>query len=470
MNYRQVHLDFHTSEAIEGVGEAFDPAQFREMLKLGHVNSITLFSKCHHGWSYHPTKANRMHPHLNFDLLGAQIKAAHEIGVKTPVYISAGFDEKYARTHREHLVRTANETIVGTPDFMRPGYHKLCLNTPYLDILLEQVREVCENYDADGIFLDIVSVQPCYCPTCMTELEEAGGDPNCREDVMAQAERVYAHYVKRVREMVDSVKPGLPVFHNGGHIRRGRRDLAFSNTHLELESLPTGGWGYDHFPLSAAYARTLGMDFLGMTGKFHTSWGEFGGYKHPNALRYETSLSAATGAKCSVGDQLHPSGRMDPATYSIIGAAYSELEAKEPWLDGYRNLADIAVLGIEALNNYFEEKGLPPVGDDTPDRGCARILLEEHYLFDYIDCEASLEPYRLLILPDSAILDEALAEKLRAYVAGAEKCLQAAGREGRRTANLPSISVVTLSERANTVPIISVLVLHSVSCPRLPAS
>ena len=23
--------------------------------------------------------------------------------------------------------------------------------------------------------------------------------------------------------------------------------------------------------------RTLGMEFLGMTGKFHTSWGEFGG-------------------------------------------------------------------------------------------------------------------------------------------------------------------------------------------------
>lgn len=67
------------------------------------------------------------------------------------------------------------------------------------------------------------------------------------------------------------MKPGLPVFHNSGHQRRGRRDLAHVNSHLELESLPTGGWGYDHFPLSARYAQTLGMEFLGMTGKFHTS-------------------------------------------------------------------------------------------------------------------------------------------------------------------------------------------------------
>ncbi|MBQ8551374.1 MAG: hypothetical protein IJ428_01015 [Clostridia bacterium] len=36
---------------------------------------------------------------------------------------------------------------------------------------------------------------------------------------------------------------------------------------------------------------------------FHTSWGEFGGFKHPNALRYEAALSISQGAKCSIGDE-----------------------------------------------------------------------------------------------------------------------------------------------------------------------
>ena len=58
MRTRQVHLDFHTSEAIEGIGKDFSKEQFQEMLKKGHVNSITVFSKCHHGWAYHPSKAN----------------------------------------------------------------------------------------------------------------------------------------------------------------------------------------------------------------------------------------------------------------------------------------------------------------------------------------------------------------------------------------------------------------------------
>ena len=103
MNFRQVHLDFHTSEAIGGIGREFSKEQFQQMLKTGYVDSITVFSKCHHGWAYHPSVANETHPHLNFDLLGAQIEAAHEIGVKAPVYLSAGLDEKMARRHPECL-------------------------------------------------------------------------------------------------------------------------------------------------------------------------------------------------------------------------------------------------------------------------------------------------------------------------------------------------------------------------------
>ena len=50
--FRQVHLDFHTSEHIEGIGSRFSAENFATALREGHISSITLFSKCHHGWSY----------------------------------------------------------------------------------------------------------------------------------------------------------------------------------------------------------------------------------------------------------------------------------------------------------------------------------------------------------------------------------------------------------------------------------
>ena len=133
MRFRQVHLDFHTSEHIPAVGGRFDKAQFQQMLKEGHVDSITVFSKCHHGWSYHPTRTNEMHPTLTFDLLKAQIEACHEIGVNAPGYISAGYDEKYARLHPDHLLRSTPDSV---PDFSVPHYKLICLNTPLQERIL----------------------------------------------------------------------------------------------------------------------------------------------------------------------------------------------------------------------------------------------------------------------------------------------------------------------------------------------
>ncbi len=424
MRFRQVHLDFHTGEAIPSVGDQFSKEQFQRALKLGHIDSITLFSKCHHGWAYHPSKANEMHPNLHFDLLGAEIEAAHEIGVKTPVYLSAGLDEKMARRHPEWLIRNADETMAWTPDFTRPGYHRMCFNTPYLDYLLAQVAEVCQNYDADGIFLDIVAVVPCYCQHCVKTMRDRGWDPYDPQNAYKLAVETYLNYARRVRETVDQYRPGLPVFQNAGHLEIGNHEFVEVDTHLELESLPTGGWGYDHFPMSAAYARTLGVEFLGMTGKFHKSWGEFGGFKHPNALRYETALSLANGAKCSIGDQLHPNGKMEEATYKLIGSAYAEVEEKEPWCDHVESVADVAILSQEAVFHYLHPNDCPPGKNSWKgSTGAARMLLEGKYLFDVVDTESDFNKYKVLILTDDSKVDDALAEKLRAFVADGGKVL-----------------------------------------------
>ena len=413
MRFRQVHLDFHTSEHIEDIGKKFDKKQFQTALKKGHINSITLFSKCHHGWAYHPSKANEIHPHLDFDLLGAQIQAAHEIGVKTPIYLSAGLDEKMAHRHPEWLVRNLDESTTWAKDFTEPGYHKMCMSSPYLDYLVKQIEEVCKNYDADGIFLDIAGVQPCYCQNCIAEREELGLNPYDENDVLKHAEMVYKRYAEKTRAAVDKYKPNLSLFHNGGHIRQGRRDLVNYNTHLELESLPTGGWGYDHFPFSARYCQGLGVDYLGMTGKFHGSWGEFGGFKHPNALRFEVALAAANGAKCSVGDQLSPSGEMDMVTYDLIGSAYSELEEKEEWLDNVESVADIAIISPEAYVGDLSTGQMTKVDDSGS--GVCRIMLEGKYLFDVIDFESDLSKYKVIILPDVIRTDIDFAKRLREF-------------------------------------------------------
>ena len=82
---RQVHLDFHTSKYIPDIGVSFNKNQFQSALKKGNVESITVFAKCHNSMCYYPTKVGVMHPNLNFDLTGAMVDAAHEIGVRAPI-------------------------------------------------------------------------------------------------------------------------------------------------------------------------------------------------------------------------------------------------------------------------------------------------------------------------------------------------------------------------------------------------
>lgn len=427
MKYRQVNLDFHTSECIENIGKKFDKKQFQDMLKIGHINSITLFSKCHHGWSYHPTKVNEMRPHLDFDLLGAQIGAAHEIGVKTPVYISAGCDEKAFRAHEDwRYVGELNKKPI-MPDLKTPLFHGLCFNTPYLDYLCAQVEEVISKYDADGLFVDISAPKICYCETCRKQIEREGNDPNDRRTLWELAQRVYMNYTRRIAEAAHKYKKDISIFHNGGHIIRGRYDVLNANGHIEIESLPTGGWGYDDMQISTRYVQPTKKDFLVMTGKFHIAWGEFGSYKTDNALLYEATLAAALGGKVSIGDQLHPNGKFDELTYKKIGKAYEYIEKIEPWLDNVDFLCNIGVFSAESYATEHKVIDYKEYGDY--DIGVSRALNEGKYLYQFIDIESDFSKYKVIILPDIIKVSDKLRAKLNEFVRCGGK-LFATGKSG----------------------------------------
>jgi hypothetical protein len=46
---------------------------------------------------------------------------------------------------------------------------------------------------------------------------------------------------------------------------------------------------------------------------------------------------------------LHLNGEMNRDTYELIGAAYNEVEAKEPWCVGATPVSEVALVSSEAL-------------------------------------------------------------------------------------------------------------------------
>ncbi|GAB5560229.1 MAG: hypothetical protein SynsKO_18760 [Synoicihabitans sp.] len=412
---RQVHLDFHTSEHIPEIGKRFDKTQFQEALRIGRVNQINIFAKGHHSWSYYPTEVGTMHPHLDFDLLGAQIEACHEIGVRCPIYYTVGWSATDAEVHPDWCSRHADGSIKVNGEFDEPadslkpkpwGWKKLCAaaSGPYHAHMMAQVEEICRRYDVDGLWFDIYNDTACYCDSCRDRMATEGVDLEDEEAVLRSHTLSIKQHMQEMRDLIARHDPEATVYFNSathvGNSMQFRERLFDLNTQQELEDLPTVWGGYDKLPIEAKFHLGEGSPVLAMSGKFHKMWGEFGGFKHPDAITYEAAAMISHGAACNFGDQLHPSGEMDLGTYHNIGRAYAYVEQIE----------DYGIGGVP-----YAKLGLWLTLDDAADRGVATMLLEMHYDF-VIANPNNLDELNGLVIPSQSCLSPQDARAINGWV------------------------------------------------------
>lgn len=419
---KQVHLDFHTSPDILKIGGKFSKEQFQAALKKGKVESISVFAKCHHGMCYYPTKVGIKHPNLDFDLTGAMVNAAHEIGVKAPIYITAGWSETDAINHPEWRSKTEDgkdfmtlglaNSITKADTEKREGcaWHFLCLNDgEYAQHIYELTEEICKRYkEIDGLFFDICLVgMACYCHECQEGMKKMGLNPK----VKADAEHYYTikrkAFMKKCEDIMRKYHPNGTIFFNSGGADQYRPEYHENQTHFEMEDLPTAWGGYDKLPIRAKYFSRSDKSSIGMTGKFHLSWGEFGGFKSKEALRYEISTMAMYGVGCSIGDHMHPDGEMEMQTYENIGYAYDYLDTISPYCYNGKATARVGVW----LSN-----------DENSCEGVSNILLENQIDYEII-FDNDFEEFDTVIFPDKSVVDDDALDKINTYISKGGKVL-----------------------------------------------
>ncbi|QBD83086.1 hypothetical protein EPA93_46845 [Ktedonosporobacter rubrisoli] len=419
---RQVHLDFHTSPDIPDVGADWDADHFIETLTRARVNSITVFAKCHHGMNYYPTRIGTVHPSLKFDLLGAQIEACHRAGIRCPIYLSVCWDVAAAERHPEwrQIDKDGRQMGGGPFDAYFTNWPYLCVNTAYADELIAQTEELLANYDCDGFFYDILlyNDEGCLCTNCLRDMRDKGLDPQNSEHRQRHNNEVARTFMRRISNVIREKVPHAGIFFNS------RWGLLFADeaqyySQVEIESLPTGGWGYDFYPLWSRYGRDFGLPMLGMTGRFHESWADWGGLKHPDALRFECAGILATGGAISVGDQLHPRAQLNEAVYDVIGEAFGEVEAVERYCIDARPVSQVALLILEenaAKAKLNSGRGIL--------EGASLMLLELHQQFDVITERCpDFSKYDVIVVPDEGHALPGVVERLKAFVAGGGKLL-----------------------------------------------
>ncbi len=430
---RQIHLDFHTGPDIFDVGAQFNAREFAATFKAAHIDSVTVFAKCHHGHLYYKTSRPERHPGLpkSLDLLAEQVDALHGAGIRAPIYISILCDEYAANTHPEWIARDAQGAPVRRPSgIFNPGWQILEMTSPYQEYLAEQTSEVLKLFKpVDGIFFDMCWDQPSTNRYFMEAMRRAHLDPESSADRDRLALQVSRDYMKRFYRMVQSSSPGASVFFNARSLDKLAPEIS-TFSHVEIEALPTGGWGYLYFPRHVRHVRTLGRPYLGQTARFHKSWADFGGIKPYAALEYETSLMMAHAAACSIGDQLHPRGKLEQPAYDLVGKAYGRVEEREPWLRGAVPITQIGVLQTSGAGVRTEE-------------GVTQMLTQLKHQFDIISPAHKFSDYELLILPDAVELDAATAKRLSAFLrqGGAMLATGTAGLSDNAQKALPQLGI-----------------------------
>jgi Hypothetical glycosyl hydrolase 6/Beta-galactosidase trimerisation domain len=419
--WRKIIVEFHNSQHMPRVAERFNADEFGDRLLEARVGGALVWAKDMFGYSYYPSAYGPVHPGLSFDLLGAQVGALRKRKIAVYAYFMVTWNYELGERRPEWLVFNRDRTT-DLPKFdetfgcsvKKRGCitSSLCLaHEDFVKLELAHIQEFVSRYELDGVWIDGNTSPPCYCHECLRQLRAKGLDPL---DIGVQRDHKIALHLsllQRIHQVVKEARPECEVdIQNNGAYGLAERVRFMDYTDLEAPFTDVNfQYGYYYAPTVVRYARTFGLANYCLTYRFQIFWGDFGGLKLPSQLLTEFATIAANGARCNVGDQMHPSGRLDPAVYHVIGQAYRHIEQLEPYLDQAVPVTEAALL----------TSGRPLESPCTETNfGWVKLLIESRVQFDIVEPMAEWERYGLLISSDELAVDEQTAARLNAFVAG----------------------------------------------------
>ncbi|MFW5798798.1 MAG: alpha-amylase family protein, partial [Planctomycetota bacterium] len=400
--------DFHTMPACPDVGAGFDVDAFVDHLQRCGVDYVVFPARCNLGMAYYNTEVGIRHPSLEYDLLGRLVEACNDVGIAVTAYINVGLSHEEGLRNRGWL-KVSPEGKVYHDQRLGSFFRLMCYNTGYAEHLLAMVREVVSGYGVAGLFLDCLHRTPCIGHECIDEMKQRGMDWSDTRQQECFARDSQVRMARRIAEQARAVRDDLLLYFNGVAFE----DQADIGTYLEYECLPTGGWGYEMLPYFSRYLRKLGKPVLNMTGRFHRSWGDFGGIRTEASLEYDLLKGLANTLPPTVGGHYHPRGDINRAVNTLVEKLYTTLHKLEPWTHDAEALADVAVVFPPGFHSPHQDEFVPAVHSVS---GATRMLCELKQQFDVVSKNLDLAGYRVLVLPDEVTVDDPLAEKLRAHL------------------------------------------------------
>ncbi len=426
MNFpqRALFFDFHTMPANPDVGKNFNMEEISGQFHRIGAEYVVFPARCNLGTAYYHTDIGIRHAAMQRDLLTELTAACHRKKIRISAYINGGLSHEEGLRHRDWLVlRPDGKTYTENP--FNSFFRQMCYNSAYGDHLEAMAVEVIQHCDVDGLFIDCMQTDPCIGIECLEAMEKEGVDWKDENQLFAFNFRKIVHMATRISNAVRKIKPEALLYFNGVDFEAQQQ----IGSYLEFECLPTGGWGYETLQVGARYLRTLGKPVLNMTGRFHRSWGDFGGIRTESSLEYDCLYGVANALGTTIGDHFHPRGDINHPVMEMDARIYDRLEKIESWCKGAVPLTDMAIVMSKPYwGAHWRTTEARMVYEREWNAICAasRMLCELKQQFNVVSHASDWKQYPLLILPDYTPMERENKARIKQHLDANGKILASA--------------------------------------------
>lgn len=433
---KRVLLDFHIPEWNNEILSEFNVKDLVEKYDKYNIDCIFFYAKDHYGHCYYKTDIGHRHKMMeDRDFFGEFIKEA-----KKKDYITGGYyainwqlnvaDEDYwAKDKNGNYIRHREDNV--------SRWNQVCYNSQsYLKFCLDQLTEILSSYSLDAIWLDMLNYPfdriACYCDNCRKAFKEKYGHDNLPpepswdkvwRDFLDFRFNANHQFAWNLREHIEKINPEIAIIFNYHGAPKdnwlvGQKPVMHSSySDYASHEIYPGMFGSMYPSIVPRFLKSLhrGKPVEILTFRFNQRWDYT--VKPLAQYKWEIMNAAMHGCHIMTVDQPLHNGKLDEAAYELIKEGYDYIKSKS-------NLYKGSPTKFSAI--YFSQKSRDFYAREDKENysmsfyGAVKMLIEEHLpvdiLFDENIDSIDFNEYRLLVLPNTAILNEVETNKIKKFV------------------------------------------------------
>lgn len=431
-SYRRHLLDMHIDDwDSQQFLSQYSAEDYYNNLKAANVKSAIIYMQSHVGYCYYPTKTGHAHSFFaaNPDEIKKLVNLCKDGGIDPIAYYSINYNRLECDYHPDWVVKPKSQNSKTMHSGSR--FVVCCPNNPdYLQFVLDQITEIFEYADFEGILFDMPFWKnTCYCEHCSKKyLERTGKElPEDKEspewlEFRKVREEWTDEYIGAISRHVRKCKPNATVQFNYAYTVLNAVEFIGSeviNKHQDYASGDLyGDFITQSFVCKFYSSVTQNMPFEYMASRCDPGLNCHTVTKSDDKLRLGAMLTTAHHGANYWIDAIDPSGAMDSRFYKNFRKIYDEVEFYEPYLKTGEMVNDIGL--------FYIVEGRQHLDPDTQKHShysatlnTSKILIKNHIPYGMVTCASAkkgLSKYKAIIISNPNSMDSETIKTISEYV------------------------------------------------------